>query len=194
VADPDYLDLPLAGFLDQVAAATPAPGAGAVSATVVALAAGLTSMAAGLSRRRLDEADELAQRAQRLRKQAEPLGQRDAEAYGAVLAARALPPDDPHRAAAVREALSGAADVPVEIAELGMAVLEIAVDVAGRGNPALRGDALTAGLLAQAALTAAAALVDLNLDDPRDPRRVHVTELVTAARDALPPDAAPWDR
>jgi formiminotetrahydrofolate cyclodeaminase len=68
VADPDYLDLPLAGFLDRVAAATPAPGAGAVSATVVALAAGLTSMAAGLSRRRLDEAEQLAERAQQLRK------------------------------------------------------------------------------------------------------------------------------
>jgi formiminotetrahydrofolate cyclodeaminase len=194
VADPEYLDLPLAGFLDRVAAATPAPGAGAVSATVVALAAGLTSMAAGLSRRRLDEAEQLAERAQQLRKQAEPLAQRDADAYGAVLAARALPPDDPDRKAAVRVALSGAADVPVDIADLGMAVLEIAVDVAARGNPALRGDALTGGLLAQAAVTAAAALVDLNLDDPRDPRRVHVAELVGAAREALPPGTLPWER
>jgi formiminotetrahydrofolate cyclodeaminase len=51
-----------------------------------------------------------------------------------------------------------------------------------RGNPNLRGDAMTACLLAQAAVHAAVTLVELNLPDDRDPRRVRATELAGAAR------------
>ncbi len=188
VADADYLDLSLAEYLEQVAAATPAPGAGAVSATVVALAAGLAAMAAGLSRRQLPEADELAARMGRLQDQAKPLAQRDAAAYGEVLAARRTNPPGPQRSAAVDEALSRAADVPLEMATIGMAVLDVAADVAQRGNPNLRGDALTACLLAQCAVQAAAALVELNLADVSDPRRARAAALAGAAREtSLPP-------
>jgi formiminotetrahydrofolate cyclodeaminase len=190
VADPDYLDLSLDDYLDRVAAATPAPGAGAVSATVVALSAGLAAMAAGLSRRQLTEADELADRMRTLQQQVKPLGQRDADAYADVLAAQRLSRDDPERSAAVREALSRAADVPLEIAEIGMAVLDVAADVVRRGNPNLRGDALTACLIAQAGVLAATALVELNLPDDRDPRRGRSAELAATARDvAVPPVA-----
>jgi len=191
VADPDYLDLALTDYLDRVAAATPAPGAGAVSATVVALAAGLAAMAAGLSRRQLADAEELADRMRALQQRVKPLAQRDADAYADVLAAQALPRDDPERSAAVREALSRAADVPLEIAETGAAVLDTATDVVRRGNPNLRGDALTACLLAQAGVHAAAALVELNLPDDRDPRRTRAAELAGASRDvSLPPVTA----
>ena len=190
-AAPDYLGLTVADYLDQVGAATAAPGAGAVSATAVALAAGLAAMAAGLSRRQLPEAEELAARMRGLQDRAKPLAQRDAAAYGEVLAAHRRQPGDPQRPTAVREALSRAADVPLEIAAVGVAVLDVAADVGRRGNPNLRGDALTACLLAQAAVRAAAALVELNLDDDADPRRVRAAELVGVARSAtLPPVTA----
>jgi methenyltetrahydrofolate cyclohydrolase len=192
VAEPEYLELSVSDYLDQVAAATAAPGAGPVSATVVALAAGLAAMAAGLSRRQLPEADELADRMRGLQQDAKPLAQRDAVAYAAVMAARRRPAEDPERSAALQEALSRAADVPLEIAAVGVAVLDVAADVVRRGNPNLRGDALTACLLAQAAVTAAAALVELNLPDPADPRRARAEELAGLARDAtLPPVTAP---
>jgi formiminotetrahydrofolate cyclodeaminase len=138
-------------------------------------------MSAGLSVRQLPEAEQLAAHARELQRQVKPLGTRDAEAYSEVLIAQALPRDDPGRPRAIREALSGAADVPLEIATVGAAVLELAAVVAERGNPNLRGDALTACLLAQAAVRAAATLVELNLSDSEDPRRVRAAELAAAA-------------
>lgn len=193
MADSAYLELPLADYLDQVAAATAAPGAGAVAATTVALAAGLAAMAAGLSRRQLPEADELASRMRALQERAKPLAQRDAAAYGEVLSAQAAGPPGPERSAAVRAALSRAADVPLEIAAIGAAVIHVAADVTRRGNPNLRGDALTACLLARAAVQAAAALVELNLPDSSDPRRVRVAELAGASRDVTLPPVTPSD-
>lgn len=186
MAEPDYVDLSLSDFLDRTAAATAAPGAGAAAATTVALAAGLAAMAAGLSSRQIPEADELALRAKHLQEQAKPLGQRDAAAYGEVLRAQGRSKDDPERAAAVRDALSRAADVPLRVAELGCDVIELAADVVRRGNPNLRGDALTGCVLAQAGVRAAALLVDLNLGDPEDPRRIRVAELVRAAHERTP--------
>ena len=54
----------------------------------------------------------------------------------------------------------------------------LAAVIAGRGNPAGRGDALTAARLAAAAAQSAAALVQINLagtpDDPRTARATHL--------------------
>ena len=188
MTETDFLDLSLEEFLEQVAAPTPAPGAGAVSATVVALAAGLAAMSAGLSTRQLPDAGELAERMRRLQERVAPLAQRDAAAYGEVLSAHRASGPGPERTTAVREALSRAADVPLEMATIGMSVLDVAADVARRGNPNLRGDALTACLLAQSAVEATTALVELNLPDAEDPRRVRAAALASAARNtSLPP-------
>lgn len=187
VGGPDYLDLSLTDFLDRTAAATAAPGAGAAVATAVALAAGLAAMSAGLSKRHLPEADDVAARAQELQARVKPLAQRDAEIYGEVLRARALDRDDPGRPDAVREALSRAADVPLEMAEVAAEVFGLAAAVVRRGNPALEGDALTSCLLSQAGVRAAAVLVELNLPDPDDPRRARAAELVSAVEDAGKP-------
>ncbi len=184
--DPDYLDLSLADFLDRTAEATPAPGAGAAAATVVALAAGLTAMSAGLSQRQLPEAAELAARALDLQRRVKPLAQLDAEAYREVLSAQGRPSDDPGRDDALQEALSRATDVPLEIAEIGVAVLDLAMGVVERGNPNLRGDAVTGCLLAQAGVRAAAVLVELNLSDSDDPRRVRAAEMTRAAFEVSP--------
>lgn len=183
VSERDQLELTLAEFLGRTAAATPAPGAGAASAAAVALAAGLTAMAAGLSRRHLPEADELVAEALELQARAAPLGQRDAEVYGDVLRARGRPHDDPERAEQVRQALSRATDVPLEIAVIGSEVLRLSADVASRGNPNLRGDVLTGRLLAQAGVRSAGLLVRLNLGDSDDPRLARAAELARAARD-----------
>lgn len=185
--EPEYLELTVAEFLAQVAAPTAAPGAGAVAATTVALGAGLTAMAAGLSHRHLPDADRLVALAVQLQERAMSLGQRDAAAYGEVLRARGRPATDPTRADSIREALSRATDVPLEIAEVGVAVLRLASEVAQRGNPQLTGDALTAALLAQAGVRAAVALAELNVDDREDPRRLRAAELTRAVGDAPAP-------
>jgi formiminotetrahydrofolate cyclodeaminase len=165
----DYLDLRVRELLDAVAAESPAPAAGSVAAVVVALAAGLTAMAAGLSSRQLPEAASLASRARELQARAAPLAQRDAEVYAGVLAAQGLPADDPARADALSRALAVASEVPLEVAAVGAELTPLAARVAERGNPRLRGDALTARLLAVAAVRAAVTLVEINLRDPADP-------------------------
>lgn len=183
-AEPDYLELTVAELLDRVAAPSAAPGAGAAAAMAVSLGAALTAMAAGLSGRHLPDADRLVARALQLQEQAQPLGQRDAVAYGEVLRERGRPREDPERADRVREALSRAADIPLEIAVIGVAVMELASDVVQRGNPNLKGDALTGCLLAQSAVRAAVVLVQLNLDDPDDPRLLRAAQLAGAAQHA----------
>ena len=160
----NYLEQPLAQFLDSVASGEPAPGGGAVAAVVVALAAGLSGMADRLSVDHLPDATELTERAEGLRQSVAPLAQEDAIAYGRVLTAYRTPDDgDPNaRRERIQRALSEAADVPLAIAETGATVAETAARLAREGNPNLRGDAVAAALLAEAGARAAAVLVEIN--------------------------------
>jgi formiminotetrahydrofolate cyclodeaminase len=157
---PDYLDLPPGEFLDRVASDSPAPGGGSVAAIAVALAAGLAGMAARLSTGQLADASELADQADASRRRVAPLARADAESYGRVLDAYRDPED---RTARVRDALSGAADVPLAVAEAGNEVAAIASRLVEEGNPNLKGDAMAAVLLASAGVRAAAKLVQINL-------------------------------
>lgn len=157
--EPAYLDLPVGRFLDALSATTPDPGGGSTAALAVTLAAGLCVMTAGLSGRRLADAERLAGQARLLRDRAAPLAQADAEAYRAVLAALRTAQQPPQVAAA----LLAASAVPMEVAEIGAEVAAIAAAVAARGNPNVRGDAITAAVLAAAGARAAAALVRINL-------------------------------
>lgn len=103
-------------------------------------------------------AEALAERARQLRDRVAPLAYADAEGYRAVLAAlRAR--DEPAR----RAALSEASAVPMQVTQIGAEVAGIAAALAARGNPRLRGDAITAALLAAAGSRAAAVLVRINL-------------------------------
>jgi pimeloyl-ACP methyl ester carboxylesterase/formiminotetrahydrofolate cyclodeaminase len=161
---PDYLKQPLAGFLDLVASDEPAPGGGAVAAVAVSLAAGLCGMSARLSTGHLADSPELVEQAEHVRLRVAPLAQEDAIAYGRVLAAQRAPEDgEPEaRRERIKEALSGAADVPLDVAEAGAEVAGIAERLARDGNPNLRGDTIAAALLAEAGTRAAAALVRIN--------------------------------
>ncbi|HEY6277958.1 MAG TPA: cyclodeaminase/cyclohydrolase family protein [Streptosporangiaceae bacterium] len=157
-----YLNLPVGQFLAALSAPTPDPGGGAVAALAVTLAASLCAMTSALSARRLaaaePEAEPLAARATRLRDEAAPLAEADVARYRAVLAAQRA-----GDSGAIQAALSAACDVPMRVTELGAEVAAIAAAVAADGNPAVRGDAITAALLAAAGASSAAALVRINL-------------------------------
>jgi methenyltetrahydrofolate cyclohydrolase len=168
------LDKTLRGFLEAVAARTSAPGGGAVAAVATAIAAALVEMAAQFSTKHWDDADAAAARARELRERAAPLAQADADAYEAVIAARGEPGYD--------EALSRAADVPLAIVEAAADIAELAAELAAQGNPNLRGDAVTAALLAEASARAAANLVEINLAERDGDRRIdRAQELASAA-------------
>jgi methenyltetrahydrofolate cyclohydrolase len=175
--------MPLNGFLAALADGTPAPGGGCAAATAVAIGAGLCAMTARLSARQLteDEAAELAADASALQAGAAALIQADASSYQAVLAARrpASGSADASRSDRVAAALSGAADVPLQVLVLAAQVARLAGRLAADGNPNLRGDVLTGLLLAEAGARAAAMLVGINLATaPGDDRHATARRLL----------------
>lgn len=111
----------------------------------------------------LDTDGTIAARADQLRTAACELAERDADSYLAVLEAYRSPGDDGHRRAEVRAALTVATDVPLAIIECAREVGELGVRLAREGNRNLRGDAVTAVNLAEAAARSAAYLVELNV-------------------------------
>jgi formiminotetrahydrofolate cyclodeaminase len=148
-------------------------------------------MAARLSHRQLSAArvGELLADAERIGRAAASLIELDAQAYTRVIeatrAARAGAAGSADHADALAAALSHAADIPLRLVELAAKVATLATALAHDGNPALRGDAITAEHLAWAGGQAAAALVRINLastpDDPRLTRADHLLAQLAAA-------------
>jgi methenyltetrahydrofolate cyclohydrolase len=210
-----YLGLQLGRFLDLLAGPGPAPSGGGAAALAVALGSALCAMTARLSARRLGtaEAAALTTEAERLSAAAASLIQADADSYQGVIEARRrlasggreqragdssqLPAGDGDQPADVAAALSAASAVPVRIAELGAATARMAARLAAAGSPNLRGDAITAALLAGAGARSAAALVAINLagapDDSRPAQAARLadqaTSLAAAAAGAPQQDA-----
>ena len=160
-------------------------------AVAVALAAALTAMAARFSTEHLADADGLAGRAEGLRGEVVLLARADAVAYGRVLDANRAPRDvgEEERRQRIREALTEAADVPLSIAGIGAEVVGISARLAEEGNPNLRGDAVTAAVLAGAGVRAAATLVEINVsaggaDDGRLSRVAELRATAAAAQEA----------
>jgi methenyltetrahydrofolate cyclohydrolase len=117
-------------------------------------------MAARFSAQEVGDSEELATQADQLRHRAAALVDEDARAYQAVL-------DTRHGCGAgsstAREAVQHAAIVPLQLCELAAQAATLAARLAADGNPNLRGDAITAALLAEAAACSAASLVRINI-------------------------------
>jgi methenyltetrahydrofolate cyclohydrolase len=160
-------DRPLKALLDVVASTDPAPGGGSSAALAAALGASLLEMAASLelARETPDPAltEDLRERARELRAQALALADRDMSSYASVIDARRLPAGHPERAERLETALTEASRAPLAIAEVAAEAAELAARVTIASNPAVRGDALTGVLIAEAATAAAASLVEINL-------------------------------
>jgi formiminotetrahydrofolate cyclodeaminase len=175
------LQEPVEQFLDRIASAEPAAAGGSVAAVAVAMAAGLVAMAARLAHG-WPKASEVVERAEELRSRLATLALADEDAYTKVIEALRLPPDSPSRDAELAAALSGAADVPLAVAEAGAEVAVLAALVAQEGNARLRGDALIAAELAEAGARGAAELVAINLEGNDDPRVRRARDLAAATR------------
>jgi methenyltetrahydrofolate cyclohydrolase len=154
----DLSNQSLEAFLESVAEDTPAPGGGTSSAMTVALAAALVEMAARIASKSAEESDDTdapARRARELRSEALRLAAEELESYAPVLGAE-TPADR-------TTALDAASEPPAQIAETAADVAELGVEVASSSSPAVRGDALTGVILAEAAAAAAARLVETNI-------------------------------
>jgi formiminotetrahydrofolate cyclodeaminase len=181
-------ELSLEGFLDEVASAEILPGGGYVAAIALAMAAGLVSMAARLSRESWPEARGAAAQAEALRFRGISLAERNARAYTdavAELEAKAET-EEGRRDHLIADALERAADVPLRIAEAATDVSALAAMVAEHCQAGVRADLAVAALLSQAAARAGEALVTVNLGATKDDQRlVYARELAGNARAAV---------
>ena len=152
-------------LLGLIASADPSGGGGAAAALTGATAAALVAMVAGVAARRAPEdagLGEIVQEAAALRARVLGLIERDVEAFGQVVEARRR--TDDARPQAVRDALIGATEVPLELAAASGRVLEQCVAVLPRARPSTRADLGVAAALAFASLEGAALTVRANLD------------------------------
>jgi formiminotetrahydrofolate cyclodeaminase len=157
----------LESVLAAVAEATPAPGGGSSAAVTVGLAAALVEMSA-----RIAGDVGAAERAAGLRERALRLADEELTSYAPVLEAR----DEAER----RTALEAASEPPAQTAQVGADVAELGVEVARAASPAVRGDALTGVVLAEAAAAAAARLVEINVGSGPVLERAQQAELRAA--------------
>jgi glutamate formiminotransferase/formiminotetrahydrofolate cyclodeaminase len=171
-------EAPLESFLELVAAPTPAPGGGSVSALAGALAAALAGMVCGLTLNKegkdtaTEELQQSLQEADRLRRELAALVEEDARAYGLVMEAYNTPKGSPQekkeRSAAIQQALEQAARVPLRVMEGAVEALELLPALLESGLPSAVSDLAVASYMAQAAQRGAAANVRTNLSSLKD--------------------------
>lgn len=186
---PDFADLTLKEIVDAVASRDPTPGAGPSLAWTCALAAALVEMVCqvtlGKETGSVEVIEARRDRARALRATALSLADLDAAAYRQVLTVQRRRHETGHPQR-LRQALAGAADPLVRIVETAHEVSDLATAAIADARGGVRGEALTALVLATSVARGGVPLVELNLaGDPQDPRRARVRDLAKSAASAL---------
>ena len=166
----------IAPFIEQLAAPTATPGGGSAAAASGAMAAGLASMVAAMSRGKKAYAQHEPQLSEAiaklaaLREELKAAIDADAASYNAVMKAyKAARVAGDESKALVNAALHDAAGVPLGVAERSAEVARIAESLRAISSPMMASDLTTALALAGAAITGALANVDINLDSIEAP-------------------------
>jgi len=161
-------------FIEQLAAPTAVPGGGSASAAVAAMAAGLTTMVALLSRGKKNylqyelQLSEAIARLEQVREDLKAAIDADAAAFESVMKAYRAAKNSPDGDAAVNLALKDAALVPLGVIERAQEVARIAETLRPITNPKMASDLTTAVALANAASQGALANVRINLESLTD--------------------------
>ncbi len=150
--------LPIAQLQDILAESGPGPAGGSAAALAATMAAGLVRLVARVSED-WPEAPGVAAQASALGDRSLALADEDHRVYARAMAELAAPDRDATLGAALRHA----AEVPLHIAETAADVTMLAALAAREGSETVRADAWAAAALAEAATTAAARLVHVNL-------------------------------
>lgn len=164
---------PVTTFLDELASSAPAPGGGSVAALSGALGAALISMVCNLTVGKKKYADvqedveALLEKSEALRKELVELLEADVKVYTEVSKAMKMPratdEEKAARTAAMQKALKAATDVPMQVAEACVEVMDLCQPAAEKGNVNAVSDAGVAVLMAEAGLRSAALNVLINL-------------------------------
>lgn len=156
-----FAEMRLSDFLEKIAAKTPTPGGGSVSAAVGAMGAALGVMTA-----RYSESTEPEQALDELKNEFLTLVDADAEAYGQVNSAMALPKDSEdtkrRRKEALQIALGEASEVPLKGMLLANRGLQALADLTPRCNKHLTSDLSASATFLESALNGCAENVRVN--------------------------------
>jgi formiminotetrahydrofolate cyclodeaminase len=161
-------------FVEQLAAPTATPGGGSAAAASGAMAAGLATMVASMSRGKKAyvqyerELSEAIARLAGLREALKASIDADAESYNAVMKAYKQAKESAGADGIIDSALKQATSVPLSVAERAREVATIAEMLGPVTNPNMKSDLTTAIALARAAVTGALANVEINLESLKD--------------------------
>ncbi len=181
--------LSLEDFNAKLASGDPTPGGGSAAALAGALSASLIGMVCDLTlgREKYRAHEEVVrgirQKTDGLRRDLLALVDKDASAYDDVIAAIRMPKgtdlEKEARSAAIARANLFATETPIATAEACVALLGLAHDLIGKGNPNALSDVGTAAMLAYAGLRGGSMNVRINLGGIKD------TEQAAKARDRV---------
>jgi glutamate formiminotransferase/formiminotetrahydrofolate cyclodeaminase len=165
-------------FVDEVSSDSPAPGGGSVAALSGALGAALASMVANLTvgkkgyEATFARMDALAREGQSVKDALCKAVDDDTSAFNSLMEAMRLPKKTPEqiaaRDAAMQDGYKKAIEVPLHTAKLCLKALELAKEVAEKGNKNSASDAGVAALEAWTGVEGALMNVLINLKEVKD--------------------------
>jgi glutamate formiminotransferase / formiminotetrahydrofolate cyclodeaminase len=161
-------------FVEQLAAPTATPGGGSAAAASGAMAAGLATMVASMSRGKKAyvqyerELSEAIARLGQLREELKAAIDADAESFNVVMKAYKQAEESAEGDGIIDAALKQATSVPLGVAEKAREVAGIAEKLGPITNPNMKSDLTTAMALARAAIQGALANVEINLESLKD--------------------------
>lgn len=158
-------------FLEKLSSDTPTPGGGSASALAGALSASLVAMVAGLSFKkgvtRQRGMAEIGKKALTIRKRLFRAVDEDSESFNAVIKAFRLPRDSEkerlHRTREIQRAYQKATLTPRLVCEQSLQLLGFSRTLILKGNPNAISDAGVAAFLADAALAGGLLNIGINL-------------------------------
>ena len=172
-------------YLKRLASRSATPGGGAAAALTSAQGAALVMMVANLTigKKGYEEFEELNKdilgEAEVLLGSLTEGIDNDADAFGKLSAAYALPKDNENRAAEIASASVLAAEAPLMVMEDSIAALRLAAKLKGRSNKNLESDIYVAALCLYAGIKSAKINVDENLKVlwKADPYNAHLMDI-----------------
>ncbi|MBE2290797.1 MAG: glutamate formimidoyltransferase [Chitinophagaceae bacterium] len=199
------VDMTVTRFAQETASESPAPGGGSVSALCGAMGAALGTMVANLSSHKKgwdhcwEEFSDHAAHGQELIKEMLYLVDEDTNSFNAIMAAFGLPKateeEKAARKAAIEAATIYAIKIPFRTMEVAFQAMDLAIQMAAKGNPNSVSDAGVGALCARTAVKGCYLNVRINAQDLKEHPEVKPllarAEEINAATDAK--EAEAWN-
>lgn len=179
-------------YLDALGNGTPTPGGGSAAGLAGSLGCSLGRMVCSLTATHgaSTELTDLACTFERMGRDLLNLAERDEKAFAHYRSAMSLPrateSDKAARRASIENALIGAAEVPLEMAEIGLEALDTLRLTSSIGTKHALGDLMTGGFLVQAMVLGSIENIEANASAMKTPEnRDRFTQAVASVRHDL---------